>query len=180
MTVTSIAASAVLLGVSSSLQTTQAALEQAIAAGMAQQMLDEIAGCYYSGANAGSAYQTFLGPSGTESHAGRWSYDDIDDFNGMIDGPPSDPWGVPLGSDDGTGDWRHQAFRLRDGYLDRWRRVVDVYYVSEADLVTPVPVNQPTDYRVVRVQVYYQEPDGGLRLLAEVRRVFAYVQAPTP
>lgn len=44
LTITAVAASALLLGVTSSLHTTSDCLEQTIAAGMAQQVLDEVVG----------------------------------------------------------------------------------------------------------------------------------------
>lgn len=173
--ITAIAASALLLGVSSSLQTTNEALEQAIAVGMAQQLLDEILGARYAAVGAGG-HQTSFGPSSYEQGgSGRERYDDIDDYDGLRNQPPEDLWGIELGTEDGEGAQRHPNFQVPPGFFDNWQQQVDVYYVSESDLTTPLPVGQVSDYRAVEVRIYYVDPGRGGRELTRLRRVVAYV-----
>ncbi len=174
ITLTAIAAAALLLGTSASLQTTDEAMRATIANGMAQQLMDEVVGGRYMAVGAGG-YQTVLGPNATEMGAARAYYDDIGDFNGVRSRPPSDPYGVPLGADDGAGGQRDPAFQCRSGYYKNWRQEVDVYYVSEADPTARLPAGQTSDYRAVEVRIIYADPARGDRELAKIRRVVAYV-----
>lgn len=178
LSVTAIAGSAVLLGLFSTLQNTQESLDQALAAGMARQLMDEIAGCQYSDPDGGTAYQMPLGPNAGESSSAGRTFDDIDDYNGLVDQPPSDRWGIPLGNDNGVGGWRHESLRLPANYFARWRREVDVYYVDETTLQPPASLTHVPNARVAEVRVVVQDLNGGQRTLAELRRVFAYVRAP--
>jgi len=173
--ITAIAASALLLGVTSSLQTTNEALEQAIASGLAQQLLDEVLGARYMEYGC-SPYDWNLRPGSAELATGtRELYDDVDDYNGVETQPPVDFWGVCLGTDDGEGGQRHPNFQVSPGFFDHWRAEIDVYYVNPPDFVTPLPFGQVSDYRAVEVRVYYVDPDRGRRELTKLRRVVAYV-----
>ncbi len=178
ITITAIASSVLLLGFTSAVQTTHEAMQQTIAQGIADQLADEVVGCRYMAIGT-TPYQITLGPSATERAAGtRELYNDIDDFDGFVAQPPADPWGVELGTDDQSGDERHPAFHLDDGYLDDWREEISVYYVDPTDLTTPLPHGQVSDYRAVEVAVLCDRPEGGTRELARVRRVVAYVPSP--
>ncbi len=148
ISVAALAGSVLLLGITSSLQTTNEALQQTIANGMAQQLMDEVVG-------------------------GR--YHDVDDYDGVRRQPPTDPWGIELGKDDGEGGQRHPDFQAPAGFFDNWRQEIDVYYVGESDLTTALPAGQIRDYRAVVVRIVYVDPERGERVLAELRRVVAYV-----
>jgi hypothetical protein len=175
MSITAIAGTALLLGVASGLQTTSDALEQEIARGMAQQLMDEVLGARYM-AVGDSPYSTNLGRSAYESQgSGRERYNDIDDYNGLQIQPPEDVWGIELGSDDGEGDLRHPAFRAPAGFFDQWRQKIDVYYVSPANPDVRLSVGQVSDYRAVEVQIERIDPERGSRQLTRLRRVVAYV-----
>jgi type II secretory pathway pseudopilin PulG len=175
VSVTAIAGSVLLLGLTSSVQTTQEATRQTIAQGIADQLADEVVGCRYMAPGA-TWDQIPLGPNGDEKATGtRELFNDVDDFHGFTAQPPEDPWGVPLGEDDGAGGQRHAAFRLPEGYFDNWREEIKVDYVDESDLTTPLPHGQTSQYRLVEVRVFYERPEGGTRELARVRRVVAYV-----
>jgi hypothetical protein len=166
-----------LLGVTSSLRTTTDCLEQTIAAGMAQQLLDEVVGARYMELGLREPNE-HLEPDGTEAATGtRELFDDIDDYNGVRQQPPTDRWGIALGQDDGEGGGRHPNFRIPSGYLDRWRQEVDVYYVDPADLSMRLTGSQVSDYRAVEVRIVYVDPDRGDRVLSTLRRVVAYVPA---
>ncbi|NUQ64249.1 MAG: hypothetical protein HUU20_17405 [Pirellulales bacterium] len=177
LAITAVAGSALLLGVASSLQTTGDCLEQTIAAGMAQQLMDEIAGAGYAEPGP-SPYAGSLQPEAGETASGtRESFDDIDDFNGLRQQPPTDRRGVPLGADDGEGSRRHPNFCTPPGYFDRWRQEVDVDYVDPADFTKPMSGTQVSDYRAIEVRIVYVDPDRGSRVLSTLRRVVAYVPA---
>ena len=173
-TIAALAGAALLQGIYSSIGSTKSAQEQTIAAGLAQQMMDEIAGKIYC-AVRNSPYETSLGPSAAEqAGAGRSLYNDIDDFNGIRSGPVKDPWGVAVGDDDGKGGSRHPSMRVASS-LTKWRREVDVYYVSNSDLKTKLGAGLTSDFKMVEVRVYIDDPSGARRLLATLKRVFAYV-----
>jgi prepilin-type N-terminal cleavage/methylation domain-containing protein len=173
--IAAVAGAALALGMTSSLQATNAAVEQAIATGLAEQLMDEVVGARYSAVGAGGR-QTSLGPSSWESQGpGRSRFDDVDDYANRSAQPPEDPWGITLGTDDGRGGQRHPGFQAPDGYLNRWRREVRVYYVRGTDF-TPLPSGQTSDYRAVEVRVLHVNPNGGARELARLQRVVAYVE----
>ena len=173
--ITAIAASALLLGVTASLQTTNEALRQTIASGLAQQLLDEVLGARYV-EFGGDPYESTLQPGSSELATGtRELFDDVDDYNGVRTQPPVDFLGVSLGTDDGQGGERHPNFQTPPGFFDLWRAEVDVYYVSPTDLGNRLPFGDISDYRGVEVRVYYVDPDRGSRKLTDLRRVVAYV-----
>jgi type II secretory pathway pseudopilin PulG len=173
--ITAIAGCALLLGIASSLKTTNDVLFQSLATGMAQQLMDEICGKIYCGDPA-VPYQYPLGPSSTES-AGvcRERYDDIDDFNGVTSQPPNDCWGKTLGTDDGQGGTRDPHFQAGPAVFSNWQRTVSVYYLNPANLSQALPAGQTSDFRAAEVKVFYHDANQGTRLLTTLRRVFTYV-----
>ena len=172
---TVMAGSAVLLALSSSLQTTQTVMEQTIAEGIAQQLLDEVAGRRYAAQGVGPR-QWPMGPSRGEGPH-RAGYDDLDDFHGYASSP-SDPWAMPLGQGDGQGGLRHTAFRLPGASMQNWRSTIEVFYVSDSDLSLRLSAGATSYHRAVQARVYAERSDGSSRLIADVRRVFSYVPAP--
>ncbi|MGD0900662.1 MAG: type II secretion system protein [Thermoguttaceae bacterium] len=176
ISLTALAGSALLMGSVSSLQTTDNARQQAIALGMAQQLMDEVVGNRYVD-DSGNAYAWPLQPGGNEvSGVSRALFDDIGDFNGYRCMPPTDPWGIPLGTDDGSGGLRDPNFQAAPGPFTHWRQEIDVAYVSESNLTTPLSGSQTSDYRLVSVRIMYVDPTSGqARQLAQVQQVVAYV-----
>jgi len=175
ITITALAGSILLLGITTSLQTTNEGLYSAIAQGLAEQLADEILGCRYMELGA-SGHQTILCPSPSEASTGtRELFDDIDDFNGFSSQPLVDSYGILLGKDDGTGGERDPACQAPLQLLENWRQEVDVYYVSESDFTTPLPSGTTSDWRAVEVQIVVDDPDRGPRVLATVKRVVTYV-----
>lgn len=171
---TAIAGSALLLGSSASIQNTDDAMRRTIAYGMAQQLMDEAVGCRYMDLG-GSAYDTTIKPSASEAAAGNRSlFDDIGDFNGYRCQPPTDFYGVALGTDDGQGGQRNPNFRCSSTFLQNWRQEVDVYYVSDTNLTTQLPAGQTSDYRAVEVRIIYNDPKSGPLQLAKIRRIVTY------
>ncbi|MBN2477605.1 MAG: type II secretion system protein [Pirellulales bacterium] len=175
ISIAAIAGSVLLVGIGSSIQATDEALQQTIACGMAEQLMDEVVGLRYMEFQC-SAHDTVLQPGGAEAATGtRELFDDIDDYNGFRCSPPTDRWGIELGKDDGEGGIRHPSFQAPDGFFDRWRQEVDVYYVDAADPYTRLAAGQTSDYRTVEVRIMRDNPEGGSRALARLRRIVAYV-----
>lgn len=173
--ITAVASAAVLLGVVNSIDATDANLRQTVAIGMAQELMDEIAGQRYM-EPGGNPYATALQPEGNESAGpGRSLFDDIDDYNGYRCQPPTDRWGVALGADNGQGGQRHSAFQARTNYFQRWQQTVDVYYVDDANGALVLPTGSTSNSRAVRVRILVDDPVRGPLVQAELTRVFTYV-----
>jgi hypothetical protein len=170
-----LAGSILLLGTSSSLQTTKNTMYRAIARGMAQQLMDEIAGCQYYEPGV-DPHSTALGPDGSEASGGtRQYFDDSDDFNGVRTKPAKDFYGVALGKDDGQGGTRNTLFQIPSGIIDNWQQEVDVYYVSETDLIAKLSSGESSDYRVIEVRITSNNPGQSSQVLATLKRVLPYV-----
>jgi type II secretory pathway pseudopilin PulG len=169
-----LAGSALLLASTSSLQSTDESLKRTIAAGLAQQLMDEAVGNPYC--EAGQQYATPMSCNSYESQGtGRERYGHVGDYNGVRTQPPKDLWGVALGKDDGLGGQRYVNFQAPSGFLESLRQEIDVSYVSEANPSAALPAGQTSDYRAVEVRIMYVDPRGGSRQLAKLRRVVAYV-----
>lgn len=174
VTVTSVAGTAVLLGLSSSLNSADSSLEQLTATGLAQLYLDELSGQMY--AESGNGPQGGLGPGAPETSAqGRTQYDDMDDYHGLTNQPPRDAWDVVYGDDNGAGGQRHPNFRLPSGVLANFRVACEVYYVSATDMSTKLTGSLRSNYRAIHVRVYETETGRGERQLVDFRRVVGYV-----
>jgi prepilin-type N-terminal cleavage/methylation domain-containing protein len=180
MTILAVCAAAVLLGIESSIVTTQAGIEKTIGQGLALQLMDEIAGrqCIEAGTSISSA----LGPEpGEAGGASRANFDDVDDYHAYTQQPPCDRYGQRMGHEDGLGGERSTGC-LPHEYLDRWRQTVTVEPVAFSDLsqaLTSGGNAQPVSaYRAVTVVISIDDPARGTREAARVRRVFAYVPSP--
>ncbi|MHB8902723.1 MAG: type IV pilus modification PilV family protein [Thermoguttaceae bacterium] len=175
ITIMGIAGSAMLCGVFGAMQTTDDNLQQALALGMAQQLMDEIVGNRYHAVGA-NGYEYPLSASSWERNgAGRERYNDIDDFNGLRVSPPEDVYGVPVGTGDDVGGLRHPNFRVVHDYFRNWRQEVDVFYVDPADLSRKLSAGNTSDYRAVEVRIVRDDPDTDPRVLARLRQVVSYV-----
>jgi prepilin-type N-terminal cleavage/methylation domain-containing protein len=178
MTVLAVAGGAVLIGLTTSLAATSETIDAEVARGLAQQLMEEIAGKRYSGPGE-SPTDSNLAPTAFED-AGleRERYDDLDDFHNYGSNPPVDPWGVRLGSEDIDGGQRHPNLRAPTAFLSRWRQKVEVFYVSDTDQSQTVAQGQTSNHRAVEVTISSVDADGATRVLAKRRRVFAYVTTP--
>jgi prepilin-type N-terminal cleavage/methylation domain-containing protein len=175
ITIAAMASSALYLGLIGSLNTAQHSLEQTIANGIAEQLIDEVLGQMY--VTGGDPRQATLGPDAWESagvHCER--FNDIDDYAGVFAAPPKDAYGVPLGSENGTGGLRSANFRALGSFMANWREEIDVYYVNESDSTTKVTT--PTYMRVVEVRIYEVQSPTVKRLITQVKRVHGYVPPP--
>ncbi len=154
ISMTALAGSVLLLGSTASLQSTEEAMRQTIALGLAQQLMDDISGAK--------------------------SIQEVRDYNGLRSEPPVDRWGIPLGTEDGKGGQRHLNFRVPEGLLDHYVREVHVYPVAPADLTARLATGSTSDYRVVEVRVLYNPPGRAAREMACLRRVITHVPPYEP
>lgn len=179
ITITAIAGSVLLLGTTSSIQSTDDALRRTVAYGMAQQLMDEAVGCRYMELGS-SPYDTTIKPTTAEAATGtRALFDDTGDFNAYRSQPPKDFYGIALGADNGEGGQRNPTFQCNATFLQNWRQEIDVYYVNDTNLTAQLPAGQTSDYRAIEVRIIYNDPTRGPSELAKLRRVIAYV-APLP
>ncbi len=154
ISMTALAGSVLLLGVTSSLQNTDEALRQTIALGLAQQLMDAV--------------------------VGAGSIEEIDRYHGFSSRPPADRWGVELGTEDGHGGKRHSNFRVASGLLSHYGREVHVYHVGPGDLTLRQSRGTTSDYRLVEVCVTYHAPNNAATELVRMQRVVAYVPPYEP
>ena len=172
----SIAASVLLLGVYGSVETTDMVMNTTIAQGLAQQLLDEAVGNPYI-VSGGNAYAVPIGPPAADQDKGtRQLFAQIGDFNGYVAQPPCDPWGIALGTDDGQGGTRYNAFQAPAKIFSAWKEQVTVSYVSASAPTTPL-ASGTSDYRLVQVQILYVDPIRGPQVLATAQQVVMYLPA---
>ncbi|HWA97919.1 MAG TPA: type II secretion system protein [Pirellulales bacterium] len=176
LSILGVAGSAALLTLNQSVQSVDANVRNEIALGLAQQLIDELSTKMYM-VPGDTPYDTYLGPSSTESSLPGRQYNDIDDYNGVRIQPPTDMWGIALTTDNGDGKTRDPGFQMFAGDLSRWHQQVDVFYVSDTALSTPL-TSGTSNYRMARVQILYDDPVRGTISLATISTVFSYV--PTP
>lgn len=180
LTILGLAGSALLLATDAALQSSADSFDQAIAAGLAHQVIDEAMGLGYV-EKGNSPLQVPMGPEAGETSLPRKTslFDDTDDFFGYLAFPPTDPWAQPLGRGDGQGNLRHPNFRLPANRFNDWGVAVWVWYVDENN----PGVNQgwftATGMRAIEARVYKRDGQGNYRMLNVVRRVFGHVPAPS-
>lgn len=175
--ITAMVGAAVLLGIAGAIEATDAGLRQSLAVGMAQQLMDEISCQLYMEAGDNPRNPILQSEAGESAGPGRSQYDDLDDYNGLSIQPPQDRWGISLGADDGQGGQRHPNFKARPNFWNGYRQVVDVKYVSEGNLSTPLMAGLASDYRSVTVQVLVDDAVRGPQPAAQLKRIFTYAPA---
>ena len=173
--ITAVAGSALLLGMSNALKTTNNALEQTIAEGLAAQLMDEIAAQKYHDPDR-EAHGS-LGPEpGERAAPGRSLFDDIDDYNGYQSIPATDRYGRKLATEGGGNTSRLAALQAAN-YFDRWRQQVAVQYVREVngDLTQTTTQGNSAFYKRVSITISVDDANGQTRQILTVQRIFAYV-----
>ncbi|MFV1965487.1 MAG: prepilin-type N-terminal cleavage/methylation domain-containing protein [Pirellulaceae bacterium] len=180
LTILGMAGAALLLATEAAATATDDALERTIAQGVAQQYIDDCLGNRYVEAGV-SPELPWLGRENGE-HA--WPlktalFDDTDDFNGYESYPLRDSWAVALGQGDAQGSTRHPQFQLRSDYFDRWFTRIRVHYVDADQPAKNLPSGQTSGFRAVEVEVGRVLPNGSIRVLSQLRRVYSYVPSPS-
>jgi prepilin-type N-terminal cleavage/methylation domain-containing protein len=179
LSIVTIAGAALLVQVGGESRFSVESVDYTVAQGIAQQLMDEIAGCKYVSDSQAPTSNVF-GPTAWElAGVGRQRYDDIDDYDGYTASPPVDRYGVALGTNDAFGNMRHAQFRTAAGAFTGWRETVNVYYVSNADPSVRMAAGAPSNYRAVEVIITYTDAVEGAVELARLRRLFCYVPTPT-
>jgi type II secretory pathway pseudopilin PulG len=173
--ITVVAGSAVLLGIASSVTAADDELARTQAAGMAQQLMDEIAGQLFCEDPAQPYQYPFARNAYESAGQGRERYNDIDDYEPIATQPPTGRWGVPLGSDDGVGNLRDPNFRAASDTFAAWQQSARIYYVSASNPSQILPAGSTSPYRMVEVNINLIHPTQGTRTLATLRRVFTHV-----
>ncbi len=157
----------------SALQVAEENEDLAIAEGLAQDLMNEILNRRYCELGA-SPYDPYLRPGSNEKHPGtRELFDDIDDYNGWVEEPPQDRWGIPLGEEDGLGGQRPLPARAAN--LNGFRREVLVSYVSPQDFSKSLPFGTVSGFRKIEVIVSRRYPNNVLRQLVKLTRVVGHV-----
>ena len=152
-------------------QTVSNASMEVVAEGIAEQLMEEIAAQPYV-AEDGDPYEASLGAG---ANTPRIQFDEMGDYHGYAASPPADPWGVPLGKDAGDGTQRETELIAPAGTLEALRLEAEVYYVADHDFSQRLPNGQTSSHRAVETRVFRTSNTGQGRLLARLRRVFAYV-----
>ena len=177
ISLTAVAGGAMMLGIASAATSTQDAVDLTIAQGMAQQLIDEIAGKRYSAPGAGG-YQLPLSPNAyEEAGVDRERYDDLDDYVAYSCSPPKDQWGVLLGADNGVGGTRHSALQATSAFSS-WSVQVQVYYARNTNLSQAASSGTTSNFRAIEVKVFKTDPLRGQKLITSLRRVVAYIPNP--
>ncbi len=115
------------------LRVSQAAEDLTVETNLAQELIEEIRGMLYWSDPASPA-----NPLGPDGEANRWSFNDVDDYDGLNESPPYDVQGNPMDGADGRPNFR------------RYRRTVSVSYADAANY-DPTPF--PTPFKRIEVTV---------------------------
>jgi type II secretory pathway pseudopilin PulG len=179
LSITVLAGAVLLLSVETTLDTTGDAVEQTIADGVAQQLLDEILSkMWFDPAESDDPLLATLGATAWKLlGSGTERFNDMDDYHGYVAQPLKGVWGEVLGTGDDEGGQRLPNFRVRDDFFQNWRHRVEVYYVDPADHRIRL-TSETSPFRAAEVFVEKIDADGGARILARRKRVVAYVPPP--
>jgi type II secretory pathway pseudopilin PulG len=186
---------AVLLSASqTAVLTASQSMDEMIAQGIAQQVMDEAIGLpyvtkSYTSSNPNAVEISDMGNAANSGsrYGGNWG--DVDDYNGATPTstyaaqPPTDMWGATFGLGNSTVSGstavlRNSPFRIRSNFFDTWRLETNCYYLSPNDLSQRLTTGY-SKYRALEVRVYRILADNSKLLLATVRRVHCHVPKPT-
>jgi prepilin-type N-terminal cleavage/methylation domain-containing protein len=178
ISVLGLAASVLLLAAQGSLQTSEDAVDRTIAAGVAQQIMDEILNKHFM-IPGGDPLNGGFTPSSYElAGNGRERYNDTDDFDNFSAKPAEGIWGEALGTGNDAGGQRHANFKVPTGFFTNWRQRVDVYFVSASDPSQKL-TSGSSYFRCIEVNIERVERDGSVQPLAKLKRVIGWLAPPT-
>jgi len=169
MTITATAGAALLTSIGSAMGTSRNVIHRSIARGLAEQLMDEMAAVRF--------------PTPDSDHGGVWvargAFDDLDDYDGWCDQPPTDRWGEVVGTEglqwSPFGLSRLPAMRCNVALLQRFRREVTVEPVTRAADGSWVDGATSSRFRRVTVRVFYLDDRGPRQTVCILSRIFAYV-----
>jgi type II secretory pathway pseudopilin PulG len=157
ISLTALSASVLLVGINASVKVTDDAMNETIAMGIAQQLMDEIVA-------------KPRGDGITRTATTRNGLKDIDDYIGYSKAP-EDRWAIPLGKEDSDGRYRQDNFKIDSDLLLRLRVQVSVR-ATDANGNSVSLTSNPLYYSV---QVSVVDTAQGWRVLATLNRTVAYV-----
>ena len=162
------AAAGLLTALTSSVQVSTDNLRAAIATGLADQLMDEIASVKFPSASG----------SGSSLGMGRTGFDDLDDYNGYNVSPPQARNGMVIGTEgansSGSAIFRPQQFQPNPRSLSGYRQQVTVENIADSGTTFTV-VSQSTTLRRVTVTISYTDGLGKTTPIAVQVRVFSNV-----
>lgn len=168
VSITTLAGGALLASLGGAVRSSTDAMQAGVARGLAEQLIDEIAGTRFPAAT-----------NSTPSGAGRSGFDDVDDFASWSASPPVDRQGSSLGADglddSGLPAARPTGLQPDLSFISRFTRAVVVERVEPDTGSGWNVVSQHTNFRRVTVGVTYTDAQSHTRTLAELTRIFSYV-----
>jgi hypothetical protein len=168
VSVATVAGAALLSSLGAAVRSSSEAALFAMARGMAEQLMDEIASVRFPESSNSP-------PLGTT----RENFDDIDDYDGWSASPPTGRTGQALGTQGATVSGviqnRSSGLIADADSIAHFTQEVVVQRI-EPDAGTGWTVVTPhTNHRRVTVRVKYTDGQANTRTLAEITRVFSYV-----
>ena len=169
VSLTTLAGSALLSTIGSTVQISTDSTYTAIAQGLADQLMDEVSAAKFPR----------TGSSMTSGGQGRTGFDDLDDYNGWNASPPQTRDGMPIGTErmtaGSTSMSRPTSFQPAPTFVSRFRQQVTVEKIAEVSGGSWVVVTSTTSLRRVTVTISYTDARNQTKVLAVQTRVFSDV-----
>jgi type II secretory pathway pseudopilin PulG len=169
VTVVTIAGAALLTSVGGAVRGADDAQHVAVARGLAEQLIDEIAAMRFRAS----------GVTTPSDPTDRSAFDDIDDYDGYSEAPPCDRKGRPIGAEGYTVSNvyfdRPVHLQVDSDYMNRFTRSVQVERVEPSGTSDWSGATADTDFRRVTVTVEYTDFNDTRVEVARVTRIFTNV-----
>lgn len=173
ISITTIAGAALLSSIGSSVTMSSWNTRNAIARGLAEQLMEEIAAARFPADG-----------SSQSNRPERFEFQTIDDFDGWTSSPPVTATGVPLGLEGRLtyGRWRQSresyygrpsSLQIDRTTMNRYRRDVVVERVQREPDGSWSVIKTDSPYRRVIVTVTYTDQEGESREMTRLERLFA-------
>jgi hypothetical protein len=174
VSLTTLAGSALLTSIASTVQISTDSMYTVIAQGLADQLMDEISSVKFPRTIGGTG-SGFMSSGGQ----GRTGFDDLDKYNGWNASPPQTRDGLPIGTERmmaGSSNMaRPSSFQPDPRFLSRFRQQVSIEKIAEVSGGTWVVVTSETSLRRVTVTISYTDARNQMKVLAVQTRVFSDV-----
>ena len=170
VSLTTLACSALLTTIGSTVQISTDSTYTVIAQGIADQLMDEMASV---------KFPHTTGVITMVSGTGRATFDDLDDYNGWNASPPQTRDGMTLGTErmmmGNSSMQRPTDFQADPRFVSHFRQQVTVEKIAEASGGAWVVVTSVTSLRRVTVTISYTDSRNQPKVLAVQTRVFSDV-----
>ena len=170
VSLTTLAGSALLTTIGSTVQISTDSTYTVIAQGMADQLMDEVASV---------KFPRTTGAITMVSGVGRAAFGNLDDYNGWNASPPQTRDGMTLGTErmtvGSTSAQRPTNFQPDPRFVSRFRQQVSVEKIAEDTGGAWVVVTSVTSLRRVTVTISYTDAQNKTKVLAVQTRVFSDV-----